>query len=466
MDRDKLSQAKARYQKHIEEQNYGEAIRALDDVLRLDPTNAGAHVARALAYHDLGKSEQAIADLKKARDLSPQDEDVYYKLGYIHLVDANYEEAIADFTKAIELNPEFVDAYGNRGNAYGSLGNYENAIDDFTKVISLEPADSFGYYNRANEYTRLGQDENAVTDYSRASELEPNDPAIYSNRGDAHSRLRQYQKAIDDYSTVITLNPKAADAYVNRASIYTEIGQYDAAIADFEKAFKLDPGVHAYYHRAVLHADLGEYDKAIDDYSRVISDDPADATSFYNRGVAYEKSENYEKAVEDYTEAIRLDTNLAANACIARANAYARLGKEDLAAVDRKAALDYTSTEPSNERKLKRRSSIQEELRHQMDLNEQLLARLATHAGSLDFQRTIDHAFVCPSSSAALLVERLQQIGLDVDPINDVDESKDSVWIDCREQGSPNQMLERTPQLVRIAAEFGAEYDGWGTTSD
>ena len=48
-----------------------------------------------------------------------------------------YPEAIADFTKAIKLDPKDADAYYNRGIAYKALGKTKKAETDFAKFNLL-----------------------------------------------------------------------------------------------------------------------------------------------------------------------------------------------------------------------------------------------------------------------------------------------------------------------------------------
>jgi Flp pilus assembly protein TadD len=48
-----------------------------------------------------------------------------------------YFQAIADFDRTIEISPRFWGAYNNRGAAYGSLGNREHAIDDIRTAARL-----------------------------------------------------------------------------------------------------------------------------------------------------------------------------------------------------------------------------------------------------------------------------------------------------------------------------------------
>jgi tetratricopeptide (TPR) repeat protein len=61
----------------------------------------------------------------------------YNNRGAAFMNKGEYDEAIADLDKAIELSPEFAMAYSNRGAAYINKGEYDKAISDSNKAIKL-----------------------------------------------------------------------------------------------------------------------------------------------------------------------------------------------------------------------------------------------------------------------------------------------------------------------------------------
>jgi Flp pilus assembly protein TadD len=187
-----------------------------NDYIKEEPTSAGGHNNRGLAYEQLNQRERAIEDYNKAIELNPNLAEAYNNRGFVYTELRQYEHAIEDFNKAIELNPNLAEVYNNRGLAYNRLRQYEHAMEDFNKVIELNPNLAEVYTNRGVAYEKLGQYERAIGDHNRTIELNPNDVVAYTNRGVAYEKLGQYEHAIGDYNRVIELNPNNAVVYSNR----------------------------------------------------------------------------------------------------------------------------------------------------------------------------------------------------------------------------------------------------------
>jgi len=95
------------------------------------------HNNRGLAYANLGKYTQAVADFSRAIEINPQYGKAYNSRGVAYGNLGRSTEAIADFSKAIEINQRFGEAYNSRGLAYIGLGNREHAIDDIRTAARL-----------------------------------------------------------------------------------------------------------------------------------------------------------------------------------------------------------------------------------------------------------------------------------------------------------------------------------------
>src|SRR5262249_28492793 len=88
---------KARYlergDKFAAREQYQEAIPEYRNVLRLAPANARAIRQLGLAHYSLGEGPQAFRYLLKAQQLTPDDQEVRLKLGWIYLRVGKREEA-------------------------------------------------------------------------------------------------------------------------------------------------------------------------------------------------------------------------------------------------------------------------------------------------------------------------------------------------------------------------------------
>lgn len=83
-------------------------------------------------------------------------------------------EALADLNKAIELSPDLLAARFNRGAIYHEKGDYAKTLEDFSHCVAVDPHAPAAYFNRASTYEALGQRQEAVADIERFKELTDN----------------------------------------------------------------------------------------------------------------------------------------------------------------------------------------------------------------------------------------------------------------------------------------------------
>ena len=102
--------------------------------IALNPNYAEAHFRYSWTYlMPLGKSEHAIAEMKKALELDPFSRIYNTIFGLSYFYARKYDQAEEQFKKAVELNPDFFVTYYHFAWLYSQLGQYENAIAELTK---------------------------------------------------------------------------------------------------------------------------------------------------------------------------------------------------------------------------------------------------------------------------------------------------------------------------------------------
>lgn len=378
--------------------------------------------------------KQAKIDLKKAEAQNDPD-------GMIRALD-----------RMISIEPK-QSSFMARGDAHVMLGNHPSAIDDYHRAVELAPEDGEAYKKRGITYYFMGLVEQSIDDLSKAIELDPRDETGYYNRGAIYLELEEYKKAVDDFSKAIEIAPLYIEALGNRGNAFDALGQYEEAVADFDRVISIEPDeVMAYFNRANEYVKLERYEDAIRDYSFVIDLEPENADALLNRGEVLFKAKLNDRGLEDLLQVTRLDPVLAVRAYSLRAEIYSELGDKVLS--------------EENESHMREIAPLAEALFRHSRSDDQLLERLSQNRSPLNKPRRIDHCFYCPADRVEDLVESLEKLGLTIDAAESdwTDEPDDALLvIEGHELASPDEMRERTPQLVRAAFAHGATYDGWGT---
>lgn len=118
---------------------------------------------------------------------------------------------------------------------------------------------------------------------------------------------------------------------------------------------------------------------------------------------------------------------------------------------------------------MKEEADIQEAVRSHMTRNAQLLRTLQAKGVDLTKPREAEHHFWASSGRAAnSLADELRSLGYSGPTVSSHDLSNGSkLWsVEAAIEQTPEEAASRrlSESLVRLASQFGAEYDGWGTS--
>lgn len=134
----------------------------------LDSNNKEVLNNMATVLDELGRRDEAIAQLKKLASIDPKYLGAYVNLGYQYTKLGKYKEAIEYFDKALLLEKDEPLTLNNRGHARYFLHDHRGALEDINKSIHLYPANSYAYKNRALVFLALNEKDKACADIQQA----------------------------------------------------------------------------------------------------------------------------------------------------------------------------------------------------------------------------------------------------------------------------------------------------------
>lgn len=114
------------------------AEREYTKAIKLNPNYATPHHGYAYYLISTGRTDQAIAEIKRAQELDPLSLIINTDHAEFYYFARRPDQAIEQLQKAIDLDPSFVRAHFLLGRAYAQKGNCEQAIAEFQKARSLE----------------------------------------------------------------------------------------------------------------------------------------------------------------------------------------------------------------------------------------------------------------------------------------------------------------------------------------
>ena len=206
-----------------------------------------AHIAalqRGLALSDIGRNEQAKAQLRALIEQNPDDFRGYLALGGVHSSLREFAEAAEIYERAIARltldAPRFWQLHYRLGIAYERAGrwpeaerlfrytlelvpdqpdvlnylgyswidmnmNLDEGIEMIRTAVAQRPQDGYIVDSLGWAYYRLGDFENAVMHLEKATELRPRDSIINDHLGDAYWRVGRKLEATYQWSRALSM---------------------------------------------------------------------------------------------------------------------------------------------------------------------------------------------------------------------------------------------------------------------
>jgi tetratricopeptide (TPR) repeat protein len=139
------------------------------------PSPLDQAVSDGLAAYRDGRYDQAIASLRVAIGLSPDDLLAHYDLGLALLAtgrSADLERAVVEFQTAVEIAPKWAGGYSALGEALRREGLLEEALIQGRQGVNLDPLVPEHWIWLGKTYEDKGLAEEAHNCYERAAEIQ------------------------------------------------------------------------------------------------------------------------------------------------------------------------------------------------------------------------------------------------------------------------------------------------------
>ncbi|MEO0255159.1 MAG: tetratricopeptide repeat protein [candidate division WOR-3 bacterium] len=118
---------------------YSHALREYREVLLRDSKNKEAIKGVIRCYKKMGKFPEAIAAIRRAQRILPEDLDIKLDLGEVLYNQGNYDSAIKVLREVIEKDPNNAKAHLYLSFALGEKGYLEEALEEAIKAKELDP---------------------------------------------------------------------------------------------------------------------------------------------------------------------------------------------------------------------------------------------------------------------------------------------------------------------------------------
>ena len=190
------------YVKTRDDRWLAEGEKAGREAVGLDSARAGAHKALSLVLWDEGKPEEAVAEMRRAVDLDPTDDEAVIKLGRFYGRRGFVDEEEKVYRAAARARPHaWRPHFWLATKVYYEHGRFAEAAEAFAEMIRRAPDHHVGYESLGGLYVLEGEYDRAVEILRKAIALHPSAEAL-TNLGAAFFNLRDFEAAIETFNEV------------------------------------------------------------------------------------------------------------------------------------------------------------------------------------------------------------------------------------------------------------------------
>ena len=253
----------------------GKAIEYIDRHLEWQPDSDLANVYKAEYYAVKNDRDKVEKYLEQALNLAEDNFEVFDRAARFRMNMGEYDKAVPLAEKIREIKPEFNENYKRLGVAYYNIGDFECARQNFKIYIKLQPDDFEAINDLANCGFKLGDYKNAEQYYMRALEGGDDLSLIYRNLGLTRFHLGKLDEALTLLEKYSESAPEDIEIFMAIGVAYSKLGDYSKAISYLEKYLFFNPNdIKGLFNISECYFHLGYTDSAAIGYSQILKTNP------------------------------------------------------------------------------------------------------------------------------------------------------------------------------------------------
>lgn len=296
---------------------YGEAVKACREVLRINVYEEEAYEIEAKIYYQVGQYEDVLDVVDKAKSYGIEDNEelLYYEA--ISLREVGEEEQAREVCyKLLHIDTKNDKAYYLLARLENDLKHYEKALEYLEESIKIKPM-AFKFKARSNVHEKLGQYEAAILDYDE--EFKYGEEAgyeadsyadLFNNKGYIYAEyLKDDPKAFECYEKVVEYKENHNRVYYNLGEYYERCKDYEKALIAYDKQIGIEANDYYYIGRAWCYISMKCYERAREDFNAAIDYNPENAYAYNGLGYILKEEGNDKEAIAYFEKAIELDAS-------------------------------------------------------------------------------------------------------------------------------------------------------------
>ena len=190
-----------------------------------------------VSYAEIGKFEQALGYLEQIHE-EDMDDDTSFQLAFTQLKLGNDDEALKELKKLKEKSPDYATLYPALAEVYEHQGNLKEALITLQEGMSVDEFNLQLYIKAAQLAQELGKVDDAKRYLTTALKQDPDNPTVISELSRLFISLGKHEDNIKLLNTYLKDNEVDPSFYWLRGKSYAMLDDYAHAIDDYKAALK------------------------------------------------------------------------------------------------------------------------------------------------------------------------------------------------------------------------------------
>jgi tetratricopeptide (TPR) repeat protein len=284
------------------------AFEQIEEVLKLDPGNLDVLVIKAgiEAQENMGNSISALKDVIRK---DPAKDDAYMLLARLQEINGQLDDARDTIDQGIAARPDNMPLRMRQVQFFARLEDTAAAVSALREMIRLKPEELSYRISLAAYFVQSGEIDQAEAVLREAITVDPSDPNRYLSLAQFIYTQRGGDAAIKEMEAFISQNPRMYELHFGLESLYRQAGDVAKAKAVLEsvvQAERTEPqGLRARTRQADIYAAEGEFSEAGRLADEVLAINPKDYQALLIKGKLAMQEGNLDAAVSSFRSILR-----------------------------------------------------------------------------------------------------------------------------------------------------------------
>jgi tetratricopeptide (TPR) repeat protein len=261
-------------------------------------TDANRMVQIGFFYVQIEAPLEAVRVLEQTVKLAPGDHRAHNALGSAYLINLRLNDALAEFEKALDLNASDEFANLNIANILRSMGDFERAEQFYRKHIKLKDKDSEAHGGLAITLFALGRNEQAQREMQIAMEIDSNDYRVLTQLAFFFLNRRKPDMARPLIDRAARIVPRFAWVHIAKANADLLENKYGDSLSTMITAQEYGQFATMNFELIKMLMAVDGYDQALNIMSKAFTVTPEGEFETMLGGVSKARSQRLDLLIE------------------------------------------------------------------------------------------------------------------------------------------------------------------------